>query len=285
MGTTSSKTKAPFSAPDIGMGIAALGIGGYLFASTFQQFIYGWLHPAEDNLHSLICLFLLILLLWRIPHKLIQMEVQPQSKFSHLFPLLLLTSGILLFFLSNGLEIVSLQQIAMIISLWGILALFFGVRPTGYGFFLSAFLVQQVPWLVVLPVTVPLKVLATSLSAGSAGMLGWPVTFTQNLIEVKGEIFQVTSPCSGLNSIVGLSFAWVLVCMTFSSSFKKALVWMPAIWGGGVLLNAFRLFLTIAWAVWIGTDSAIWAHDILGYITFGLGLIFTIWLGQRVSAS
>jgi exosortase len=141
--------------------------------------------------------------------------------------------------------------------------------------------VQQIPWLIVFPITLPLKVFATQLSAGTAVMLGWPVAFTHNLIEVKGQIFQVDSPCSGLNSIVGLTFAWLIASMTFSLRLTKVLLLMPAVWAAAIVLNALRLFLTIAWALWVDKLTAFTAHDIVGYITFGLGLMFIIWLGQQ----
>lgn len=263
------------------MAFVALGLITTIYWEILSGFLANWIHPREENFHSLLALFLISILLWKSSDSLLKPVGQKPLINSCITGLVFLVTGLLALGMATVMEIAFLGQISFIFALWGLVILYFDRFPTGHGLLISFFLVQVIPWLIVTPLTISLKVMATKLSAGTAELLGWPVTYTQNLIQLNNVDFQVTAPCSGLHSVVGLTFIWFLASIVFKLPFLRIILWLPVIWIMAILLNALRIFLTIAWALWVETVTAFTVHTFLGYITFAIGVIILIQLSQK----
>jgi exosortase len=146
-------------------------------------------------------------------------------------------------------------------------------------FLFALFLLPQFPTDIRTAISLPLQLISTQLATGLASLF-ITIQTQGNIFYVKGEAFEVTAACSGLNTWTGYLFAGMLAMLMGQFSFGRLgrlLLGAPLLALGG---NAIRLWITAMVAYWVSADTAMAIHTDLEYVIFPLGLL-TMVLTER----
>lgn len=146
-------------------------------------------------------------------------------------------------------------------------------------FLFALFLLPQCPTDLRTTISLPLQLISTQLATGLASLF-IPIQTTGNIFYVKGEAFEVTAACSGLNTWTGYLFAGMLAMMMGRFSFGRfgrLLVGAPILALAG---NAIRLWITAMMAYWVSVNAGLAIHTNLEYIIFPAGLLIMV-LAER----
>ncbi len=139
------------------------------------------------------------------------------------------------------------------------------------GFLFALFLLPQFPTDIRTAISLPLQLISTQLATGLASLF-IPIQTLGNIFYIRGEAFEVTVACSGLNTWVGYLFAGMLGMFMGHFSWGRMLRLLI----GAPLLaltgNALRLWITALVAYWVSADTGMAIHTNLEFVLFPLGL-------------
>lgn len=125
-------------------------------------------------------------------------------------------------------------------------------------------------------ITLPLQLLASRLAEWSFEMLGYSVLREGNIIELANQKLSVVEACSGLRSLVTLSFFTATYGYLMESrNWVRFLLFAAAI-PSAIWINAMRITLTGV----LGKINPAWtkgtAHDITGWACFAIGFLMVL---------
>lgn len=134
-------------------------------------------------------------------------------------------------------------------------------------------------------ITLPLQLLASRLAEGAFELLGYSVLREGNIIELANQRLSVVEACSGLRSLVTLSFFTVTYAYFMEDRNRvRGLLFLAAI-PSAILINAMRITLTGV----LGKINSAWTkgtvHDITGWVCFAIGFLLVLlvhWLANRM---
>lgn len=134
-------------------------------------------------------------------------------------------------------------------------------------------------------ITLPLQLLASRLAEGAFELLGYSVLREGNIIELANQRLSVVEACSGLRSLVTLSFFTVTYAYFMEErNWVRAALFLAAI-PSAILINAMRITLTGV----LGKINPAWTkgtvHDITGWVCFAVGFLLVLlvhWLANRM---
>jgi exosortase len=134
-------------------------------------------------------------------------------------------------------------------------------------------------------ITLPLQLLASRLAEGAFELLGYSVLREGNIIELANQRLSVVEACSGLRSLVTLSFFTVTYAYFMEDrNWVRGLLFLAAI-PSAILINAIRITLTGV----LGKINPAWTkgtvHDITGWVCFAIGFLLVLlvyWLANRM---
>src|SRR5262249_14126781 len=101
-----------------------------------------------------------------------------------------------------------IARTAFVIALVGMIIAFGGfstLRKLAFPLFLLLFMIR-IPLFVYSRITLPLQQLASELAAGGLSLLGIPVMREGNILELASQKLDVVEACSGIRSLISLSF-------------------------------------------------------------------------------
>src|SRR5262249_48966234 len=117
-----------------------------------------------------------------------------------------------------------LQRTAFLISLAGVLLLLGGtelIRKLAFPLLLLLFVIP-LPTVVYNQITFPLQLFASRVAETSLSVLGVPVLREGNILELASQRLSVAEACSGIRSLLSLSF----LALVYSYFFDKR-IWIP----------------------------------------------------------
>lgn len=125
-------------------------------------------------------------------------------------------------------------------------------------------------------ITLPLQLLASRLAEMSFEMLGYSVLREGNVIELANQKLSVVEACSGLRSLVTLSFFTAVYSYLMDHrNWVRTLLVVAAI-PAAILINAMRITLTGV----LGKINPAWTkgtvHDITGWVCFAIGFLIVL---------
>lgn len=124
-------------------------------------------------------------------------------------------------------------------------------------------------------VTMPLQLLASSLSEISLETLGYSVLREGNILQLPYHRLSVVEACSGIRSLLTLSFFCLVYGVAFESKSSMRVLLVAASIPAAVLVNMMRITITGM----LGEVGPEWtrglAHDVLGWtvLIVGFGLV------------
>ncbi|MCC7175857.1 MAG: exosortase [Bryobacterales bacterium] len=139
-----------------------------------------------------------------------------------------------------------LARTAFVISLAGVVLTLGGwrtLRITAFPLFLLFFMVP-IPAILYNQITFPLQLLASQVAAFSLSMLGIPVLREGNILELASQRLNVVEACSGIRSLLSLSFLSLVYAYFFDKRVWMRAVLLAATLPIAIIANAARVTLT-----------------------------------------
>jgi exosortase len=171
-----------------------------------------------------------------------------------------------------------LARIAFILSITGAVLLLGGTRAIqvlAFPLCLLLFMVP-IPAIVYGQITLPLQLLASSLAESALSLVGIPVLRDGNVLQLPSQSLNVVEACSGIRSLLSLSFLALVYAYFFDS--KTWMRWLLLILTVpiAILANAARVTLSGV----LGEYRTEWSHGI--YHSVSGWIVFMVALGMLV---
>lgn len=211
-----------------------------LFAPVLVSMAKEW-GTDEDMGHGMFVPVIAIWITWQKRGELSKLPIK-SSYWGFLF---LLWGGLQLFIATLGVELF-LARTAFIVSLVGVILAVWGMpmlRALAFPLFLLIFMIR-IPAIIYNQITFPLQLFASSVAEVTLSLIGIPVFREGNILELPSQRLSVVEACSGIRSLLSLTFlslvygyffeqkTWLRVVLFFST--------VPIAIGA----NAFRVTLT-----------------------------------------
>jgi exosortase len=171
-----------------------------------------------------------------------------------------------------------LARTALVISLVGVILTVAGaevVRKLAFPLFLLVFMVP-IPALIFNQITFPLQLLASRVAELVLTLLGVPVFREGNILELPSQRLSVVEACSGIRSLLSLSFLALVYAYFFDRSAWMRWVLLGAAVPIAIVANASRVTLTGL----IGEYNRTWAEGVFhaaeGWVIFMLALVMLV---------
>jgi exosortase len=180
-----------------------------------------------------------------------------------------------------------LERTAFIISLCGAIVLLGGfplLRVVAFPLFLLLFMIR-IPAIIFNQITFPLQLFASSVAEQALWSMGIPVLREGNLLHMSQQTLSVVEACSGIRSLLSLSFLSLVYAYFFDSKTWMRPVLLLATLPIAVLANAFRVTLTGVLSEYKGEFAEGAFHMVEGWVIFLIafvGLIITHAVINRV---
>lgn len=139
-----------------------------------------------------------------------------------------------------------LARTAFIISLAGVVLVMGGTRSLrilAFPLFLLCFMVP-IPAVVYNQITFPLQLFASQIAASALSLLGIPVLREGNILELASQRLNVVEACSGIRSLLSLSFLSLVYAYFFDRKVWMRAVLLVATLPIAIIANASRVTLT-----------------------------------------
>ncbi|MEO7142066.1 MAG: exosortase/archaeosortase family protein [Bryobacteraceae bacterium] len=191
-----------------------------------------------------------------------------------------------------GAQIV-VQRTAFLVSLVGVIVVLGGMRALRtltFPLFLLLFMIP-IPAVIYGQITLPLQLFASKVAETVLSWLGIPVLREGNILELASQRLSVVEACSGIRSLLSLSFLSLIYAYFFDSKVWMRYVLLVATVPIAIIANAGRVTITGILSEY-RTDLAQGAfHEMEGWVIFVIALMILIafhrfvnWVYARVRA-
>jgi len=135
--------------------------------------------------------------------------------------------------------------------------------------------------------TLPLQLLASRLSEMVFELMGFSVIRDGNILELPRQRLSVAEACSGLRSLITLSFFCIVYAHFFEHRRWIRIILIGAALPAAIILNVVRIVTTGLLGGWRPQYTVGIYHDLLGWLCFalGFGLVLLVhWVVVRVAS-
>ena len=190
-----------------------------------------------------------------------------------------------------------LSRTAYVISIIGVVLLFGGtqaIRILAFPLFLLFFMVP-IPSVVFNQITLPLQLIASDMAESALSIMGIPVLREGNILELASQRLSVVEACSGIRSLLSLSFLSLVYSHFFDrKSWMKSVLLVSSI-PIAIIANASRVALTGLISEYNPELAEGFFHSVEGWVIFLVSLTmlvithriinmaYTLWLNKRRS--
>ena len=180
-----------------------------------------------------------------------------------------------------------LSRTAFVITVIGSI-LFLGgtraVRTLAFPLFLLFFMIP-IPALVFNQITFPLQLLASELAESALFLIGIPVLREGNVLELPSQTLSVVEACSGIRSLLSLSFLSLVYAHFFDSRKWMMVVLLIASIPTAIIANAGRVTLTGILSEYDPELAEGFFHSVEGWIVFLVSLAILVVIHQIISVT
>lgn len=178
--------------------------------------------------------------------------------------------GALLAWLGSIAAEIFTQRIALLVSLYGLVLYFAGTRLTRMLAFPLVLLLFSlpIPGVVYKSITFPLQLIATRVAELMLDVAGFTVLREGNILELAGHQVSVVEACSGIRSLLSLSFFSVTYAYLFHPKAWMGWLMLAVTAPVAVLANAFRVALTGALGEYNREFAEGFYHGFSGWLIF-----------------
>jgi len=175
-----------------------------------------------------------------------------------------------------------LARTAFVISVIGIVLLLGGtayVRLLGFPLFLLFFMIP-IPTVVYNSLTFPLQILASRVSTEALNMMQIPVLREGNILELAKQKLSVVEACSGIRSLLSLTFLSLVYGYFFESRIWMRVALFLSTIPIAIVANASRVTLTGVLTEYKPELAEGFFHTASGWVIFMVALVIMIGLHQ-----
>lgn len=242
----------------------------FLTFPIWKSFIELW-GSSDDHSHGFFILPICGYIIWQKKDELKNIEIVPSGWGAGVVIL-----AIFLYVIGMYAEIVTVKLFSVIPMIAGSVLLLFGFRMTLALIFPLCFLIFMipVPSQIYSSLTIPLQLFVSKTSVEISSLLGIPIFREGNVINLPENTLQVVQACSGLRSLTSLlTLSAVLGYLTLKSNILRCGLFLAAV-PAAILVNIFRVFLTIiAFYYWDFDLTQGTLHSMFGLVVFVLALM------------
>jgi exosortase len=185
-----------------------------------------------------------------------------------------------------------LQRTAFLISLVGMLLVMGGsalVRKLTFPLLLLLFMIP-IPGVVFNQITFPLQLFASQVAESALTLLNIPVLRDGNILELASQKLSVAEACSGIRSLLSLSFLSLVYAYFFDSRVWMRWVLLIATVPIAIIANAGRVTITGVLSEMNPALAEGVFHSMEGWVIFMIALVMLVgfhmaisWIVKRVS--
>lgn len=178
---------------------------------------------------------------------------------------------------SLGAQIV-VQRTAFLVSLVGVILVLGGSRSLRILAFPLCLLVFMIPIPAVIygQITLPLQLFASRVAEMALTALGIPVLRDGNILELASQRLSVVDACSGIRSLLSLSFLSLIYAYFFDSKVWMRYVLLVATVPIAIIANAGRVTITGILSEYRTDLARGFFHTMEGWVIFLIALVFLI---------
>jgi exosortase len=215
----------------------ALLLAGYV--PVLKAFLSVW--SSDEMGHGYFVPLIAGYIVWQYRHELMSLEARP----NWWGLAVVLYAAVQLFIGTLGAE-GFLSQSSFVIALYGMVLLLGGTAITkklAFPLFLLFFMVP-IPTILYNRITFPLQILGSQLAANTLTLIGIPVLREGNILELPSQRLSVVEACSGIRSLLSLTFLSLVYGHFFEKrTWLRAVLFLATI-PIAILANSGRITLT-----------------------------------------
>jgi len=220
--------------------LAIAGALGLAYAPVIRRLADDWLHD-ENVSHGVFVPIVAGYIVWQEREKLLAAKWSP-----HWLGLVVIAgAGLQLYVATLGVELF-LARTALVFTIAGIVLYLGGfeiLKRLAFPLFLLFFMIP-LPAVIYNQITFPLQLLASKLAEYSLDLVGIPVLREGNILETPHQRLSVVEACSGIRSLLSLSFLALVYGYFFEKKRWVRALLLAATVPIAIAANAFRVTLT-----------------------------------------
>jgi exosortase len=178
-----------------------------------------------------------------------------------------------------------IARVAFLVSLAGIVLFLGGTRmmkAVAFPLFLLLVMIP-IPSMIYARVTLPLQLFASAVAENILGLLGIPVLRDGNVLELASQRLSVVEACSGIRSLLSLSFLSLVYGYFFDRKAWMRWVLLAATIPIAIAANATRVTLTGLISEYRTDLAEGFFHTVEGLVLFGVSLALLVAFHQTVN--
>ncbi len=264
---TPPKNQVPW--PSI-LWFALLALAGY--APVLQRLVGQWLSD-EDMGHGFFVPAVALFIVWQRREEILAVKRAP----SLWGMALVAASGVLLVLATLGAELFT-ARLSFVFTLIGMVWTLGGrplLRKLAFPLFLLFFMVP-IPAVIYNRITFPLQILASRLADDALNVLNIPVIREGNVLELANKKLNVVEACSGIRSLLSLTFLSLVYGYFFEKrNWLRAVLFFSTI-PIAIVANGSRVSLTAILTQFDPELAEGFFHEAQGWVIFMVALVILI---------
>ena len=261
---------------------AMIWFGALLFlgyAGVLSYLVYQWYND-EDMGHGFFVPLVAGYIAWQRRGALA--SVKPSTNYWGL--VLVLFSALLLMVGTLGAQIV-VSRVGFLVALVGAILFLCGtqvLRILAFPLFLLLFMIP-IPAMIYARITLPLQLFASRVAEAILGLFGIPVLRDGNVLELASQRLSVVEACSGIRSLLSLSFLSLVYAYFFDSKQWMRWVLLVSTVPIAIAANSARVTLTGMISEYRSDLAQGFFHTAEGWVLFIVALALLIGVHQLIN--
>jgi exosortase len=249
------------------------------YAPVLARLVKQW-NEDEDMGHGFFVPVIAAYIAWQKRDELFAGTLRP----NRLGLALVLLGAVQLYIGTLGAELF-LSRTAILETLTGMVLFlggFYALKVLAFPLFLLVFMVP-IPGVIYNQITFPLQLFASQVAAAALELIGIPVLRDGNVLELASQKLSVVEACSGIRSLLSLSFLSLVYAWFFDSRPWMRAALLFATVPIAILANAGRVTVTGIMSEWNPELAHGTAHTASGWVIFMIALVMLIVTHQLIS--
>ena len=242
------------------------------YAPVLYYLVQQWYND-EDMGHGFFVPLVAGFIVWRRRHALAALK--PETNY---WGLVLVLYGALQFMLGTLGAEVFLARTAFLISLVGVIWFLCGtkiLKLLAFPLILLPFMIS-IPAIIYARITLPLQLFASRVAEAILGMIGIPVLRDGNVLELASQKLSVVEACSGIRSLMALSFLALIYAYFFDRKVWMRWALLAATIPIAIAANAARVTITGILSEYRPDLAQCFFHMLEGWVLFLVAFILMI---------
>jgi exosortase len=178
-----------------------------------------------------------------------------------------------------------LQRTALMFTIVGAILTIYGtkmVKALGFPLFLLLFMIP-IPRIIYTQITFPLQLFASRVAEAALGLLNIPVLRDGNVLELASQKLSVVEACSGIRSLLSLSFLSLVYAYFFDTKAWMKWALLAATIPIAILANAGRVTITGILSEYRTDLAQGFFHSLEGWLIFIVAMVLMIFAHHRIN--